>query len=376
MDDGGVNRRALLCALGIAGPLLSVPAAPALSRSIVEDTTATASHPNIRVRQRSRKPAMSGPRPADDEVWDLPARGGYHSYASLIADIDSLVSSAPKFVSRESLGRTYETREIVGFRIKPVGGATRKRVFLVGGHHARERISVEVPFLFGKYIIERALAGQLPAYLRQTEILIVPVLNSDGYAYLAAENYRWNWRTNRSPQHANFGVDLNRNYPWRWGEGHCSGTEGSDLYRGPAALSEKETQAIKALFDNAKPQFDALVTYHSYGQKILYPWASETYTGGNPLIDSLIIVANQMVDVSRKMGVAYKAMPASELYGEIIGGELCDWAMRQYGISAIGVELPSDDNGAGIKLRAADLEASFTGHLPAIMKFFEWINGR
>ena len=84
------------------------------------------------------------------------------------------------------------------------------------------------------------------------------------------------------------------------------------MYCGPAALSENETQAIKSLFDKARPQFDALVTYHSYGQKILYPWASETYTGGNQLIDSLIAsqdTAGLRREIAAALGDASKLDP-------------------------------------------------------------------
>lgn len=46
----------------------------------------------------------------------------------------------------------------------------------------------------------------------------------------------------------NAGVDLNRNYGFKFGEGHSSKEEcmpHKDDYRGPSAFSEPETQAMR-----------------------------------------------------------------------------------------------------------------------------------
>ena len=66
------------------------------------------------------------------------------------------------------------------------------------------------------------------------------------------------------------GVDLNRNYPTRWGydnEG-SSPNPASETYRGPSPASEPETQALDALFADITPEF--LVNYHSAAELLLY----------------------------------------------------------------------------------------------------------
>jgi hypothetical protein len=76
-------------------------------------------------------------------------------------------------------------------------------------------------------------------------------------------------------------VDLNRNYGYQWGGG--SGSEGSDItgddtYRGPSAFSEPETQALRDFVQNLDhPR--ALLTYHSFSELFLRPWA---YTSTDP----------------------------------------------------------------------------------------------
>ena len=86
---------------------------------------------------------------------------------------------------------------------------------------------------------------------------MIPTVNVDGLAFIEAQ-YNKNGtapdkRTNMNIETKEFsedctptmaGVDLNRNYGFKFGEGASSKTEcenGSDTYRGPSAFSEKET---------------------------------------------------------------------------------------------------------------------------------------
>ena len=307
-----------------------------------------------------------------EEVWDPPARGGYHSYETLNQRISDLASSSKGWVVRECLGMTHEKREIMAFSILP-DTSVAKRVVLIGGHHARERVSFEIPYMIGEHFVSERLQGRSIPALQATELMIVPMLNPDGHAWLAPEDYRWNWRKNRSPQGSELGVDLNRNYPWSWGHGDGNSEPASQYYRGPRPLSELETQAVKGLFDRLR--FDALISYHSYGQLILYPWASEHYMGGDPCIDALIKVAEEMAQASTAAGTRYEAAPASRFYTDVVGGELGDWAMRTYGIDALTVELPPDGE-PGFLLRATDLRSAFAAHLPALLKFLEWVSSK
>lgn len=306
------------------------------------------------------------------DIFEDPRPGGFHSYGSLSADIQGLVQAARGIVLTECLGRTHEGRDIVALRIPPLE-PTRKRILLIGGHHARERIAVEIPWLIGAHVVSAQMTGAPIAALRGVELMIIPMLNPDGHAWLAQDEYRWSWRKNRSLQVGGIGVDLNRNYPWRFGCGDGDDVAISPYYRGRSALSELETQAMKRLFDRLT--IDALISYHSFGQHILYPWASEHYAGGDARIDALIAVATEMACASRAVGADYDAIPASRVTGDIVGGEIGDWAIRAYGINALAVELPPKENEEpGFLLKAEDIQPIFDGHLPAILKFFDWVS--
>lgn len=99
-----------------------------------------------------------------------------------------------------------------------------------------------------------------------------PVVNPDGYEY--SHTYDRLWRKNRSNN--GFircsGVDLNRNYGYKFGGAGTSDVRCSEIYRGSSAFSEPETLAHKRFFEQTKEKFYAFLTFHSYGQYILYPW--------------------------------------------------------------------------------------------------------
>ncbi len=121
------------------------------------------------------------------------------------------------------------------------------------------------------------------------ELWFMPVSNPDGYQYTFDSERLWrkNLRDNDGDgQITNAdGVDLNRNYDINWGyddEGSSSQIS-SETFRGTRPASEPEVQAHQGLIDRLKFKF--LVTYHSYGPLLLYPfgWQIETPSADDPL---------------------------------------------------------------------------------------------
>lgn len=102
----------------------------------------------------------------------------------------------------------------------------------VGAIHGNEAAGVA--------IIDRLAVEPVP---EGVELWLVRSMNPDGQA-----------RSDR--QNANL-VDLNRNFPHKWG---YLGTEGDWQYSGTGPASEPETQAIVALGDSVRP--DLILWYH------------------------------------------------------------------------------------------------------------------
>ena len=143
-----------------------------------------------------------------------------------------------------------------------------------------------------------AVAARLArASPRGVSLWIVPVLNPDGRA-----------RNTRGNAH---GVDLNRNFPYRWRR--LAGV----YYSGPRALSEPEARIAHALILRIHPLVS--VWFHQHLDLV---WAS----GGN------LRVERRFAQVS---GLPYRRLPP-------LAGSAIDWQNHALpGTTAFAAELPA-----------------------------------
>jgi murein peptide amidase A len=139
----------------------------------------------------------------------------------LLLSVAVLATSAATVpVRRVVLGRSVEGKPIIAFE---VGDRTAgHRELVVGCIHGDETAGVA---------IARRLVHVSPVGL---DLWIVPLLNPDG----AASGTRSNAR----------GVDLNRNFPWRWRP--LQGV----VYSGPRPLSEPESRIAYRLVKQLRPE--------------------------------------------------------------------------------------------------------------------------
>ena len=280
---------------------------------------------------------------------DFPVKdAAYHNYEELNAELDSLLALFPNLLHDFSLGRTVEGRFIRGMRLNPhaTDGTTPSSLpgaFFVGGHHAREHLSIEVPLLMLKHLVENY--GTDPTITRLVDtrdIFFVPVLNVDGSEFdISTGSYKM-WRKNRANATARCaGVDLNRNYGYGWGTGGSSTDACSDVYMGPQAFSEPETRAVKA-FVEGHPNLKVLLSFHTYSELVLYPWGGSNDPVPNVAdFNTFKKMAETMAGWNR-----YTPEQASDLY--IASGDTTDWAYGTLGIFAFTFELsPADAWGGG-----------------------------
>lgn len=154
------------------------------------------------------------------------------------------------------------------FRISN-GNAGNKAIWIDGGIHAREWISSASVTYIVNDLVEKW--DSQPAHIKKVNWYVLPLHNPDGYEFTRTNNRMW--RKNRSKGNGKcMGVDLNRNYGYKWGGKGTSNDPCQDIYRGPSAFSEPESSAVKSFIEKSNEKFHAFLTFHSYGQWILYPW--------------------------------------------------------------------------------------------------------
>ena len=201
----------------------------------------------------------------------------YKTWSQINTRLDQIEENNPTIATVITVGTTHEGRNIQGIRITAPGDASnRKQILWNGCQHAREWVAVMVPI----YIADELVDGwyndvEIHDYLETTEIIIVPIVNPDGYEYTYAPNGDRFWRKNRRNNSGSCeGVDLNRNWGYEWNGGDSTSTNTcSDIYVGPSAFSEPEAQVMRDLV-NSLPNLVAHIDFHSYSQLVLEPWAS------------------------------------------------------------------------------------------------------
>ena len=299
--------------------------------------------------------------------------GDYHSYKELERDLLALENSYPHLARVFSIGESLEKRNIYALKISDNVNVDEDEteVIFIGSHHAREWISVEVPFLLGKYLVENYEGNsQIKDLVDRSEIWIVPLLNPDGLEY-SIHFYRY-WRKNRRENaDGTYGVDLNRNYGYNWGydnQGSSSYTDDQD-YRGTSPFSEPESQAIRDLF--AKRSFKAMITYHSYSQLILYPWGyTDQPTDEDPLLEQIAVDMSGLIQAVN--GNVYEYGQAGELL-YVTNGDATDWTFGIYGIPSYTIELPPGDKLYGGFFNAEeDIQPIFNENRPAMLYLIDW----
>ena len=204
--------------------------------------------------------------------------GGYNSYSDMQTHINNMKTFYPDLVSITDIGQTHEGRSIFAVKISDnveMDESNEEGVsYFEALTHAREPMGLETTLFYMWWLLENYLVNSEATYLvNNREIYFVPVVNPDGYVYneTTDPNGGGFWRKNRRDDGINCkGVDLNRNYSYDWGNlAGSSDSPCSDLYHGPEAFSEPETQAIRDFVLEIKPA--TAFSTHTYSDVMIYP---------------------------------------------------------------------------------------------------------
>src|SRR5688500_12378534 len=287
---------------------------------------------------------------------------------------DQLYAAArnnPQLVKLEVLGHTGQGREIIAVKLtqgaRGTPDGTRPAVLYSSTQHAREWISTEVNRRLMNHFITRWRANdrEVRKLLQTTEFWFILVANPDGYQYTNDHERLWrkNLRDNNGDGQTQVGdgVDPNRNFPNHWGydEEGSSSVQSSDTYRGPAPLSEPETQAMVGLLDRIGFAFQ--VNWHSNGQWLLY---AEGWQTGTPTADDPIYYAMSGNLDNPAIEDFHPGLSSDVLY--VTNGETTDYAHAATGALAWTPELSAGCPGCGFVFPDNDalVQAEFERNLP------------
>jgi len=306
---------------------------------------------------------------------DFPTKdSNFHNYDEAQRELTDLVARFPTLATLDSIGRSTEGHDIWHLRIskdvsKDAAQAdSRPGVIFMGGHHAREHLSIEIPLLLAKHLLESYAKGdpEITRLVDGRDIHIIPMVNPDGAEYDIEGGRYKSWRKNRSQNgDGTRGVDLNRNYGYGWGTGGSSQDPSSEVYMGPAPFSEPESRAIRDFIER-RTNATTLLSFHTFSELVLYPWG-HVY---DPIANGQDRAVFETMAKTMAKWNGYTPEQSSELY--IASGDTTDWAYGEHKIFAFTFELdPSSLWDGGFYPGQAVIPAVFNKNLRPCLYLIE-----
>lgn len=260
-----------------------------------------------------------------------PFEADYHTYAEMVGEINALQAAHPDLVAVQSIGKTYEGRDIWAVKLSDdvaTNDSAEPDVLIFGGIHAREIMGPEVVLYVLNYMLDGyGINETISQDINTKESWFIPMINPDGHVYVEGGN---DWRGNRRPTTGgNIGVDLNRNWGYMFGvDGATSNDPADQTYHGPYPFSECETVALSNLA--LRQRFATSLSYHSVASLVLYPWGfTATHA---PDHDELDAMAQKIASWN-----GYTPEQSSDLY--FTHGDSEDWFYANTSTLAFTIEL-------------------------------------
>jgi len=284
---------------------------------------------------------------------------------TLDARIESLVQASGGLATIEVAGQSLQGRDIKIVRLRGAGWSPGKtRVFVSYVVHAREWISA----MGGAYQVEQLIehVKQNPNYLDETEVVIMPMTNPDGFLYSQTSERMHRKNMAQNSGSSCIGVDINRNFDVNWSGEGASSNPCSDTFYGSSAASEPETQVLVGVLNEAPTAVH--IDVHSYTQLIISSYGYTT--APNPRASEYRQVGSLIQDAMRQVaGITYTEGPISQVLYTASGGSV-DYADK---VGALGIcfEMrPSRYGGGGFAPPVSDIlpgsQESYAGVMAAI----------
>ena len=313
--------------------------------------------------------------------------GGYKTVEEMVAFLDEKVAAYPTLAEKVDIGDTWcKTHPGLCLVPTPFGGNDLwvlhitnqsipgpKPVFWFdAGVHSREIATPEVAMRFINMLLDEYATNADSRWLVDYhDIWVMPMHNPDGH-HVVEQGVEEPFTQRKNLDNddgcpvypptdfAQLGVDLNRNYPFKWGCCGGSSTIACDLtYRGPSAASEEEVQAVMAKIrtlipDQRGPNDEdmapltttgVLQTMHSVANLNLYPWGHTGEPSPNNAdlrnIGAHMSALNAGGNNSNSGGNGYRyGQPPNILYS--VDGDEVSWGYGELGLATFTTEVSGE----------------------------------
>ncbi len=245
----------------------------------------------------------------------------------------------PSITSLIEIGRTHKDRPIWALRISDADPDPDEPALLLNAaHHGSELLSIEyVLDAIDTLLADYEHDPRVTAWVDGLEVWCVPLVNVDGNHMFVHES-RFAIRKNAFDGDGDGfsdpfeGVDLNRNYPFGWGETGSSDMPMHKWYRGPAPGSEPETRAMMELAE--RERFAAVLSFHTFGTDVYSPYGVPGKQNPKPDIAKAI---------GQEIAAAAPEQPNGRSYavrkgGYPVAGSDQDWHLHAHGSIAFVIE--------------------------------------
>ncbi len=305
----------------------------------------------------------------------LPGRGTWDAYMNLdqiVAFMNNLATAHPELCQMIDIGNSIQGRDIWVLHITGTGAGPKPAVFYFALEHVREWITTPVVLYLADYLVNNYATDPCVASLvDNVDFYLAGCVNPDGYVYTWATDRMWR-KNRRLNAGGSYGVDLNRNWGYQWGydDSGSSPTPSSETYRGTAAFSEPETQAMSN-FIIAHSGIRAVMDYHSYAQLVLWPWGYICSTVPEPDATTFSTLGNDMAALIQPVhNETYTPTPIClGLYDA--NGCSADWVYGSQGKFGFSIEL-RDTGSNGFTLPPEQILRTCEENLPAILHLSEF----
>jgi len=262
----------------------------------------------------------------------------YQKFDDITSEMKRLAAIYKDQMTLSVIGKSAEGREIYKTHLHQNASISKPIVFVLCGSHAREWLGIAAcQYVLRRMMFDQAYDKDISDVLNDYDVVMVPLLNPDGYEFTKKSRM---WRKSRSQTSDERcrGVDINRNFNYRWGGGGSSPDPCEEIYCGPKPFSESESLALARDLYKMRRKLVSFFDIHTYGQLWMSPWGFTTGFPRDYVKQEYALKAIQKA-IKEKNGMTYKiGRSATTLYAT--SGDAIDWVYGTLGVvHTYGIEL-------------------------------------